>query len=231
MKKIMFLVAALVLSVTAMAQVQDAYPSYVQVTGYAEIEVEPDEFYLSIKIKEGDSKGKVPIEVLQEQMIEALTQLGIDVKEQLKMSDMNSMLFKKKHLVSTAFYELKLFSPKEIMAVYDALDNLGITYLSVSRMTNSEIERYKDQVRIDAMENAREKAEALAGAIGQKVGKCFYIYDSSTGPSVTERYENASIRVHGIGSVMSLDEAIVDNVPDFKKIRVESTISTKFVLE
>ena len=140
-------------------------------------------------------------------------------------------MFKKKHLVSTAFYELKLFSPKEIMAVYDALDNLGITYLSVSRMTNSEIERYKDQVRIDAMENAREKAEALAGAIGQKVGKCFYIYDSSTGPSVTERYENASIRVHGIGSVMSLDEAIVDNVPDFKKIRVESTISTKFVLE
>ena len=33
MKKIVFLVAALVLSVTAMAQVQDAYPSYVQVTG------------------------------------------------------------------------------------------------------------------------------------------------------------------------------------------------------
>lgn len=225
MKKIMFLVAALVLSVAAMAQVQEAYPSYVQVEGYAEMEVEPDEFYLSIVINERDSKGKITVETQQRQMIEALNQLGIDVEKQLKMSDMNSVFFKKNNTLTTASYELKLNTSKEVAAVYAALDGLGISDISVNRVDNTEIERYKEQVRAEAMANAKKTAEALAGAVGQKIGKCFYIYDIS-GYRGVARYADSAMYMSA-NSEMKVAEPTLE----FKKIQVTHTVQTKFVLE
>ena len=226
MKKIVFLVTALVLSVTVMAQVQEAYPSYVQVEGYAEMEVEPDEFYLSIVINERDSKGKITVETQQRQMIEAFSQLGIDVEKQLKMSDMSSAYFKKNNTLTRATYELKLNTSEEVAAVFAALDGLGISDISVDRIDNSEIERYKDQVRAEAMVNAKGRANILAEAIGQKIGRCFYIYDSQ-GPAGLV-YVNS---VMGSRASSKADELMPLLALVFKKIRVEHTVQTRFVLE
>ena len=225
MKKIVFFVAALVVSVTAMAQVQEAYPSYVQVEGYAEMEVEPDEFYLSIVINERDSKGKITVDTQQRQMIEALSQLGIDVEKQLKMSDMNSAYFKKNNTLTRASYELKLNTSEEVAAVFAALDGLGISDISVNRVDNTEIERYKEQVRAEAMANARKTAEALAEAVGQKIGKCFYIYDMSG-------YRGA-VRFADSAMYMSVNREmkVAEPTLEFKKIQLEHSVQAKFVLE
>ena len=52
MKKWFLLAAVAVLALPALAQQQEAFPSYIQVTGRSEMEVAPDEFYLSIVIDE-----------------------------------------------------------------------------------------------------------------------------------------------------------------------------------
>ena len=150
-----------------------------QVTGRAEREIEPDEIYLAVTINERDSKGKISIEQQQRGMVAALKKLGIDVAAQLKVSDLSSALFKRNMSVVTARYELRLGSAAEVVAVGQALNALGISEIVIERVSHSRIRELQEEVRVEAIRNARQKAAMLAEAIGQKVGRCFLIYDPS----------------------------------------------------
>ena len=55
MKRLIVLAAAALMAFPAMAQMQEAYPSYIQVNGRAEKEITPDEFYLQVVIKDRKS--------------------------------------------------------------------------------------------------------------------------------------------------------------------------------
>ncbi len=50
MKKLILIAAVALMALPAAAQVQEAFPSYIQVNGRAEKEITPDEFYLSVII-------------------------------------------------------------------------------------------------------------------------------------------------------------------------------------
>ena len=69
MKKLILIAAVALMALPAAAQVQEAFPSYIQVNGRAEKEITPDEFYLSVIINERDSKGKISVESQQRDMI------------------------------------------------------------------------------------------------------------------------------------------------------------------
>ena len=179
MKKLILMAAVALMGLPAAAQMQEAFPSYIQVNGRAEKEITPDEFYLSIVINERDSKGKISVESQQRDMIAALKRLGVNVEKQLKVANLSSEFFKKNTSVATAKYQLQLGSSAEVAKVWQALDGLGISNVSILKVSHSKIDEYKEQVRVEAMQNAKQSAQTLAGAIGQNVGKCFYIYDSN----------------------------------------------------
>lgn len=220
-------VAALV-AFPALAQVQEAFPSYIQVYGRAEKEIVPDEFYLQIVINERDSKGRISVESQQRDMIAALKRLGVDVDKQLKVANLSSEFFKRKTSVATAKYQLQLGSSAEVARVWQALDELGISNVSILKVSHSEIDRYREEVRVAAIRNARANAATLAEAIGQKVGRCFYIYDSNSNilPAV---YDNAVLMrsAKAAGSV----EAVEEDPLEFKTLRLEYGVQAKFVLE
>ena len=227
MKKILLAAAAAFCVLSAAAQQSDPYPSYVQVNGRAEKEITPDEFYLSIVIDERDSKGKVTVEQQQRQMISALKSLGIDVEKQLKMANMSSEYLKRKTSVTTAKYQLKLNSAAMVSDVYGALADLGISGVSLQRVTHSAIDQYKQEVRIAAIRNAQQVARTLAEAIGQKVGKSFNIVDYNN-DMMPVMYDNASFA----RSMKAEAAGTADDEPlDFKTIRLTYNVQAKFVLE
>lgn len=228
MKRIILLAAAALIACGAVAQTNETYPSYVQVTGRAEREIEPDEFYLAVTINERDSKGKISIEQQQREMVAALKKLGVDVAAQLKVSDLSSEFFKRKTSVATARYELRLGFAAEVVAVWQALDALGISEVAIERVSHSRIRELKEEVRVEAIRNARQKAATLAEAIGQQVGRCFYIYDPNS--DVTPRYYGNSLQVRSV--VFADADYEAKELPlDFKTIRLEYSVQTKFVLE
>ena len=102
MKKLILIAAVALMALPAAAQVQEAFPSYIQVNGRAEKEITPDEFYLSVIINERDSKGKISVESQQRDMVAVLRKLGVDVEKQLKMANLSSEFFKKNTSVATA---------------------------------------------------------------------------------------------------------------------------------
>lgn len=228
MKRLILMAVAALVAFPALAQVQEAFPSYIQVYGRAEKEIVPDEFYLQIVINERDSKGRISVESQQRDMIAALKRLGVDVDKQLKVANLSSEFFKRKTSVATAKYQLQLGSSAEVARTWQALDELGISNVSILKVSHSEIDRYREEVRVAAIRNARANAATLAEAIGQKVGRCFYIYDSNSNilPAV---YDNAVLMrsAKAAGSV----EAVEEDPLEFKTLRLEYGVQAKFVLE
>ena len=229
MKKWMILAAAVVLAAPVFAQTQEAFPSYIQVNGRSQMEVTPDEFYLSIVINERESKGKITVETQQRQMIDALKKLGVDVEKQLKVANMSSDFYKKASSLTTAKYQLLLHSAAEVGDVTAALGDLGISNVGIVRVTRSDIDSLKEQVRLDAIHNAKSSAEALAGAIGQNVGKCFYIYDSNNNV-MPVFYDNMAV-MRSAKAMGVAEDAAADEPLDFKTIKLQYNVQAKFVLE
>ena len=145
MKRLILMAVVALAALPAAAQIQEAFPSYVQVNGRAEKEITPDEFYLQIIINERDSKGKISVESQQRDMIAALKKLGVDVEKQLKVANLSSEFFKKKTSVATAKYQLQLGTSAEVARAWQALDNLGISDVSILKVSHSKIDEYKEQ--------------------------------------------------------------------------------------
>lgn len=228
MKRTILLAAAALMAFTAAAQTTEAYPSYIQVNGQAEKEIAPDEFYLSIIINERDSKGKISVESQQRDMIAALKRLGVDVEKQLKVANLSSEFFKKRTSVATAKYQLQLASSAEVARVWQALDALGISNVSILKVTHSQMEKFRNEVRVEAIRNAQQSARTLAQAIGQSIGKCFYIYDSNNN-FMPVFYDNMAV-MRSAKADYAAGEAAEEPL-DFKTIKLQYNVQAKFVLE
>ena len=229
MKRLILLAAVAFFALPAAAQMQEAFPSYIQVNGRAEKEIAPDEFYLQIIINERDSKGKISVESQQRDMIAALKRAGVDVEKQLKMANLSSEFFKKNTSVATDKYQLQLGSSAMVAKVWQALDGLGISNVSILKVSHSKIEQYKAEVRVEAMQNARQSAATLAEAVGQKIGKCFYIYDSNNNV-MPVFYDNMAV-MRSAKAMGVAEDAAADEPLDFKTIKLQYNVQAKFVLE
>lgn len=229
MKKLIAMAVVALMALPAAAQMQEAYPGYIQVTGRAEKELTPDEFYLQIVINERDSKGKISVESQQRDMVAVLRKLGVDVEKQLKMANLSSEFFKKNTSVAMAKYQLQLGSSGEVAKVWQALDDLGISNISILKVTHSQLDKYKQEVRLEAMRNARESAQEMAGAIGQTIGKCFYIYDSNSNV-LPVMYDNA-VLMRSAKAVADAESVAEEDPLEFKTIKLEYGVQAKFVLE
>lgn len=226
-----FLAAAFVLvALSVSAQQAETFPSYIEVNGVAEREVAPNEIYLSITINERDSKGKISIDEQQRDMVAVLKKLGVKPAEQLKMLDLTSSYFKRGNALAKAQYELKLTSAVEVARVWRALDELGISQVTVQKVSHTDIETFKKEVRADAMRAARDNARALAEAIDQKAGKCFWIADYSSPVKTT--FAVANMKARGVMEESASFDAIVEEEGlEFQTINLQHRVQAKFVLE
>lgn len=230
MKRIILLAMAVVMATGAQAQTQQAqaFPSFVEVNGVAEREVEPDRIYLTITINERESKGRITVEKQEQDMILALRKLGIDTKEQLRVNDISSSRLKRTQAVTTKSYQLLLTEPTLVSEVIATLQEAGITAIGIEKATRSDIEQIRGEVRDEAMRNARATAQSLAAAIDQTIGKAFYInYYQSSQPAVFRMMKANVVMTEEAadGAVPTVEQ------PEFRKIKLSATVQAKFILE
>ena len=226
------IVAAALLSVSGAASAQVAeekFPCYVEVTGYAEREVAPDTFYLTIVLDESASKNKMSVDKQQRELIKTLQSLGVDTDSQLTMVDLSGeYTFKKKNTVTTARYRLKLSSVSDVQGVCLTLSEKGISNISIYSITNSHINEIRNEIRAEAVVNARSKATLLAEAVGQRVGDCIRIQDYSRDSSVEEitfAVRQSKVMLDTAESIAEDEDAL-----EFKPIKVTANVGARFVL-
>lgn len=227
------IIAAAMLLAAAGAEAQNArqneYQSYVEVNGVAEREIDPNRIYLAITINEQNSKGKITVEEQERKMMEVLRGLGIDVKTQLRVSDITSSTIKRTRAVTVKNYQLLLTETSLVSEVYASLQQAGITSIAIEKVSHSDLETFRAEVRNEAMRNARTTAAELAQAVGQTIGKAFYInyYNNFVQP-VLYRMAKANVMMTNADGV---EESFDSDQPEFRKIKLTATVSAKFVLE
>ncbi len=231
MKRTLLLITALFLFFAGMAQEKNYIDfNYIEITGKAQTEVAPDEIYLNIIINEKDNKGKVSLEKQEKEMFKKLTALGIDLEKNMTVLDMNSFyekyILKRNKILLTKSYILKVGSADMTAKAFAALEEAGISDVSIAKTALSNIEKVRDQVMEKAAINAKEKAILLANALGRKVGKAIFI----------QNYDNYAMQVRGVQPMTKMsmaegDDSFVAPVLEFEKIRFEHTVLVRFGLE
>jgi uncharacterized protein YggE len=202
---------------------------YIEVSGRAHKEVAPDMIYMTITINEKDYKNS-SMPALEGKMISKLQGMGVDVKKDLMVKDMASN-FKHYFILKSdpklmKQYQLLVHSAQKAGEVILALGQIGISEISIDKVECSQIEKYKDEVRVMAIKNAKARATLLAEAINHNIGKAIH---------VTENDHN--YRTYGMPEMMMVKGNLADSdlvrVPEieFEKIKVEVTVHAKFELK
>ena len=230
MKKFFIVMAAVAMAIVAVeeasAQNLQVIPS-VSVNGSAQIKVTPDVIYLTIKLDESDTKGKVTVEEQRKGMFSALKKCGIDIEKQLLVQGMSSSFYRKRGSLAATQYELKVGSADEARKVFEQLEKVGVVNVNISRATSSKLEEYRTEARQAAMRNAQMRASQLAEAVGQTIGACYEINDYTTNVEVSTRG-----RLLMKNAVM-MDAAVTEEAEpevDFEQIVINYNISAKFYL-
>jgi uncharacterized protein len=206
---------------------------YIEVMGSSEKEIVPDEIYVEIVLRERfDNKLKITIEEQEKSLMKALLSIGIGL-DRLTLSDANTNVvkinWKKNDLINKKEYTLKLSTAQEVGAVYAELDKIEITQAHITRVTHSKLDSLKKELRIEAIKNAKEKADYLLKAIGEQTGS----------PLIVKEVEKSSINsinnVSGRGARGGMDmdkvylfEPELKGVIQFQKINLHSSIYVKF---
>ena len=225
MKKLLVTLLAVVFTLPLFAQ---QHENYIQVNGLSEIEVTPNQIYLSITLDESDTKGRQAIELQRRQLVSTLKTLGIDTDKNLTMEDMSSSYYKRGGSLSRANYQLLLSSSEQVLKVYDALAELGISDVNIVRVSHTDIEQLKSKCRKEAMINAKTVATELAEAVGQTIGACVYIYDSNRG--VTPTYYSDRVMMRTVAKTANEVATPEEEVVEFKKIKLNYSVSAKFII-
>jgi uncharacterized protein YggE len=103
----------------------------------------------------------------------------------------------------------------------------GITRINTVSFRSSQMRKYRDQARDMAMRAAREKAAALAGAVGQKIGKAYSIEEEV--PS--RAYASQNVLSNNISTVESESSSASEGTLALGLIKISARVTVKFELE
>ena len=234
MKKLLTLAFVSLLSISAMAQQVDLRKK-ISVSGSAETEVTPDIIYISISLKEdlkdNNSKKKVEITTLENQLYDAVQKAGLD-KGNLTINNLSSYAIvteKKKNpdYLASKQYRLKVSDLNKWNDIIGAIDPKGIAYTNIDSYDYSKIETLKKELKIKALQAAKEKASYLVEALGDKLGSVIDIQEVNN-----EQYPQPMYRNVMMMKAESADMAgAAAPEIDFKKIKLNYIMNTVFEIK
>lgn len=233
MKKIIVLIILFTSQFTiAQNQIPIIEESSIEVSGLAKMEIVPDQIFVSIHLLD-DLKNDRPVDLQEGEMKKALTALGINL-ENLSLSNANADFvrvgFMKKDVLKNATYALLLQDANQLGKVFAKLDELDVNRAYISKLDHSNRVDLRKELRIKAIKLAKEKADYLLNAIGEKTGTPITINESSSFSGMynykgLNNIHNSQIKydsAYGNGTHPSLN---------FEKISIESSINVKFRIE
>ena len=209
--------------------------NYIEVTGKAEIEITPDEIYLKIIISEKDNKGKQTLEELEKSMIYKLRTLNVDIDKNLTVHDISSN-FKnywlgKTDIFTTKEYQVLVNDATTAGKIFRELESLNISNITIDKLSHSEIEKFRQEVKIEAVKAAKVKAKSLAGAIDQTIGKALLIQEIDDLRTLQGYNPGVSNTIMIRGSSSLYGSRAPEPIIEFGKINLEYKILAKFKLE
>ncbi|MDB5019831.1 MAG: hypothetical protein JWQ28_958 [Pedobacter sp.] len=228
MRKLIALAYIALISISASAQQVDLRKK-ISVSGTAELEVTPDIIYISISLKEylkdNNTKKRVDITELENQLYNAIQQAGIP-KENLTVNSLSSYTTateKKKNpeFLASKQYLLKVTDLNKYNTIIGAIDPKGIAYTNIENFEYSKIEGVRKDLKIKALQAAKSKANYLLESLGNKLGNALDIQEVNN-----EQFPQPMYRSNVM--MMKSADAQAPAELDFKKIKLSYVINAVF---
>lgn len=239
MKKITQISLVFLLSwVSLMAQTDKAVSNErtIEVTGTAEMSINPNEFTFKISLYERfDNKEKITIEKQENRLKEELTKIGIDVVKDLTIADITSIFTsqkRKKDVLGNKDYHLKIRDLTQVEKLQQIADNLDLGKMDLINVTHTDLAKFRKETKMEAVKAAKLKAEYMLEAIGEKVGKPLFIQeiiDYGDYQSYLQNMQRGSLSSNAI--LMSGDEMKSGETLSFSKIKIRYNVLARFEIQ
>lgn len=227
MRHFLFTFAMLLIGIGASAQEREQ--NIVEVIGYASREVVPDEFTLSITIVERDNRVKNSLEEQEREIIKALNNIGVDTSKAFTLKNNYSTNERRNTAMATRDYELVVKGSDMLNRAFAVLEELKPWSLALTGARCTNVDTIYRELRKEAIRNARERAEDLATAIDQSVGKCVYISDYTTSGSLDFYVARPNAKSAMRESANAIEESYVSPV-EYSSRQLSHSLSAKFEL-
>jgi len=206
---------------------------YLETTAKVDTSVIPDRIYITIVLNEADSKNKKSTEELEKTLEVTLKGLNIDTKSDLSLlafsSNSKTSLFKTQNILKVKNYTLLVRDAFTASKVFQSLENVDISNVNIERTEYSNSESLLLDLKFLAVKKAKVNALKMIEPLNQKLGKAIFVSDNATISNALQGKING-IQIRGISSIPSSNTAEPILI-EFQKIKYESQVSVKFILE
>lgn len=249
MKKIIpiLVIACLFEAVVTQAQsfTNNPYPKTISVSGTAEMEIVPDEIFVNITLTEYQKRGdhKTDLETIKTKFKETYRAIGIPDSlvsiASYSGSNYNYYWWRRKRnteVFSTITYQVKFKTSWTMDALVDKLDDQATQNFSIVSVSHSKIQELKRQLKIKAVQEAKEKGGYLTEAVGEKLGETLTINEPTEERPLPPHHPYYARGAYDeYQSRAKLDSARMPNDPvaevDFKKIKLKFEVNVVFALK
>lgn len=226
MKQHVIFLIMLALPLASVAQEREHKEHFIEVTGSAQQEIEPNEIYTLIRLREfEENRQKTPLEQLDKNFLDALKKAGID-RKRLELADVGSRLDTFRRRDREAYraksYQIKLTSAEELDKLLTALESVKVDIVDITRVSHSDYEKIMLDLKVKALREARMKAETLMKSIDAEVGKPIMVREWDIRP-----FDGMEARMTMMKSAdMQPAEPI-----GFRKIKLQAQVTAQFEIQ
>ena len=229
------LVTLLFLGISVLTFAQEGFKGehFIEVTGTAQQEIEPNEIYTLIRLREfEENRQKTTLEKLDADFLNALKQAGID-RKRLELADAGSSIGKFGRKDKDAFrektYQLKLTSAVELERFLEKVEPVKVDLVDIVRLHHSDYEKIKVELKTKALQAAKAKAETLLKSIGAEIGKPLMVRDWEVEPyHPMMEMKAANMRLQQ--EEFQAEEQQEDPL-SFRKIKLQAQITAQFEIK
>ena len=206
------------------------------VTGSAEMEILPDEIYVTYTLKEylDQTKKKVNLDKVKNDFLTACKSIGI-ADSNISISNFQGNeswdyhYYRKRRrepdFMATLSYMIKFNAMDQIEKLATGLNENSVQNYNITRTAHSNIQQLRKQVKINAVKASKDKATYLAEGIGEEIKEALSIQEIKNdynGDRVVNMYSN---------SKMEDKESAQESNISFEKIKIRYEINASYRLK
>lgn len=208
---------------------------FIEVTGSAELEIDPDEIRLIIGLEEywkeefdkktefKDYKTKIQIAEIEKNLLNDLAKIGITNDKIIVREVGNYWRYTGKEFLVNKQFEVIVNDFKKIDEIIKVISTRGVGYMRIGELKNKDITEFRKKVKIEALKAAKEKADYLLKSIDRQVGNIISVIE----PDEQVNYWGAQSQASNMVMATS-DDTGADN---FRKIKLRYEIKAKFEIK
>ncbi len=212
----------------------------IEVTGSAEMEIVPNEIYMTFTLKEYQdaAKKKVKLESIKTDFLTLCKAAGvadsnISISSYTGNEHWDYYWYKRRKtepdFMGSISYAVKVSSSDKLDKIVSGLNENAIDNFNISKTSHSDIEQLRKEVKTKALIATKAKADYLAKSIGEELGEALFIQEIENNNN--SYYSNQLSNSNSVSQTAMSMEGNSSSTPNFQKIKLRYEMKAEFKLK